>query len=230
MNRSWLRRRAPGSGPGGGIRPVPRRGLAGRLGRSVVTGLLMTASLAVAAASPGIPASAAAAPGAGKITLYSDQVFTGPDQMTAGPDGALWFTNGRATLDRADHHRRHGHRLHRARHLPPRGDHGRPGRGAVVHQRRQQLDRADHHHRDGDQLHRHRYQPSGGDHGRAGRGAVVHQPATTRSGGSPPPGRSPATPAPVSPARRGSRPAATGHCGSRTTTVTRSGGSPPPGP
>ena len=82
-----------GSGPGGGIRPVPRRGLAGRLGRSVVTGLLMTASLAVAAASPGIPASAATAPGAGKITLYSDQVFTGPDQMTAGPDGALWFTN-----------------------------------------------------------------------------------------------------------------------------------------
>ena len=256
--------------------------------------------------------------------------------------------------DRADHHRREGHQLHRHRHQHPGGDHGRAGRGAVVHQRRQQLDRADHHRRDGHQLHRSRHQRPGGDHGRAGRGAVVHQhgsnsigrittagtvtiytgtgiaspggdhgragrgavvhqrrrqrldradhhhrddhhlhrrrhqrpdgitagpdgalwftnptgndsigritttgtvtsytstgidspagsrpgrtgrcgsptPATARSGGSPPPGRSPATPAPASTARRGSRPARTGRCGSPTPGTTRSGGSPPPG-
>ena len=64
----------------------------------------------------------------------------------------------RQQLDRADHHRRDGHQLHRPRHQQPVRDHGRARRGPVVHQPRQQLDRADHHRRDGHQLHRHRHQ------------------------------------------------------------------------
>ena len=43
--------------------------------------------------------------------------FTGPSiesrRIATGPDGALWFTNRRQQLDRADHHRRDGHELHR---------------------------------------------------------------------------------------------------------------------
>ena len=35
-----------------------------------------------------------------------------PFGITAGPDGALWFTNS-GQLDRTDHHRRGGHQLHR---------------------------------------------------------------------------------------------------------------------
>ena len=52
---------------------------------------------------------------------------------------------------------------------------GRAGRGAVVHQLRQQLDRADHHRRGGDQLHRHRRIRTGRYHGGTRRGVVVHQ-------------------------------------------------------
>ena len=40
--------------------------------------------------------------------------------ITAGPDGALWFTN-RQRLDRADHHRRGGDQLHRPRDQRPGG-------------------------------------------------------------------------------------------------------------
>ena len=55
--------------------------------------------------------------------------------------------------------------------------------------------------------------------------------AATRSGRSvtPPPGRSPTTPAASSAARRRSRSARTGRCGLPTPATTRSGGSPPPG-
>ena len=136
---------------------------------------------------------------------------TGPYGIAAGPDGALWFTNYGRQLDRADHHRRGGHQLHRHRINEPDGDHRRPRRGHVVHQRGQQLDRADHHHRGGHQLHRHRHRRPVGIAAGPGRGAVVHQrPATTRSGGSPPPGRSPTTPAPASTTRTASRPARRG--------------------
>ena len=38
-----------------------------------------------------------------------------------GPDGALWFTNSRLQLDRAHHHRRSRHQLHRHRHQRPEG-------------------------------------------------------------------------------------------------------------
>ena len=153
-----------------------------------------------------------------------------PVGITAGPDGALWFTNCGTTT--------------RSGGSPPPGrspttpapasttrrDHGRARRRAVVHQLRQQLDRADHHRRDGHQLHRPRHQQPAGDHGRA-RTARCGSPttATTRSGGSPPPGWSPTTPAPASTTRRGSRPGRTARCGSPTTATTRSGGSPPPG-
>ena len=153
-----------------------------------------------------------------------------PDGITAGPDGALWFTNdgnnsiGRITTAGV------GHQLHRHRHRRSRRDHGRPRRGPVVHQLRQQLDRADHHRRGGHQLHRHRHRRAR----RASRPAPTGRcgsptPATTRSGGSPPPGWSPTTPAPASTTRTGSPPAPTGPCGSPTTATTRSGGSPPPG-
>ncbi len=81
----------------------------------------------------------------------------------------------------------------------PCGYHGRPRRGAVVHQPRQQLDRADHHRRSGDQLHRPRHPRT-----RKGSRPVPTgpcgspMPATTRSGGSPPPGWSRTTPGPGS--------------------------------
>ena len=68
------------------------------------------------------------------------------------------------------------------------------------------------------------------DRGRARRRPVVHQQrATTRSGGSPPAGRSPTTPTPASATRTGSRPGPTARSGSPTSAATRSGGSPPPG-
>ena len=48
----------------------------------------------------------------GVVTTYTDPSIDGPEGITAGPDGALWFTNdgyldGKTPrcLDRADHHR-----------------------------------------------------------------------------------------------------------------------------
>ena len=161
-------------------------------------------------------------------------------------------------LDRADHHHRDGHQLHRPRHQRPVRDRGRarrrpvvhqhgnnsigritttgtvtnytdtgitqPGRDrgrarrcVVVHQLGQQLDRADHDGRGRHQLHRPQHQLPDGDRGRARRRPVVHQLGnSTRSGGSPRPGRSPTTPAPASTARTGSRPGPTAPCGSPT--------------
>ena len=204
------------------------------------------------------------------------RIFPGiavPRGITAGPDGALWFTNGRDSigrittagtgsadyhrprhrqrrswdhgragrgavvhqllrqLDRADHHRRGGHQLHRHRHQRPGGDHGRARRCAVVHQHRQQLDRADHHRRGGHQLHRRRHRRPGRDHGGSGRGAVVHQQRQQhdradhhRRGGHQ------LTPAPASHDPDG---IAAGPDGALWFTndadATRSGGSPPPG-
>ena len=154
---------------------------------------------------------------AGAVTNYTGTGITDPCGIAAGPDGALWFTNygnnsiGRITTAGAVTNYT-GTGI-----TGPAAIAAGPGRGAVVHQHRQQLDRADHHRRDGHQLHRHRHRRARRDHRRARRRAVVHQlPATTRSGGSPPPGRSPTTPAPASSGPRGSRPGPTGRCGSPT--------------
>ena len=88
----------------------------------------------------GLAAGTAAASGAGKVKSYTGKGISAPSGIAAGPDGALWFTNqagGRHRLDRADHHPREGHQLHQQQqHLLPGGDHGRPGRGAVVRQLR----------------------------------------------------------------------------------------------
>ena len=182
---------------------------------------------------------------AGVVTNYTDPASTVPIRITAGPDGALWFTNTGEQLDRADHHRRGGHELHRHRHQrtraasPPgptarcgsptghgparldRADHHagavtnytdrrhrrarrgspRARRGAVVHQPPAQLDRADHHRRGGHQLHRPRHrrtQRRSPPAPTARCGSPTWPAATTRSGGSPPPGWSPTTPTPAS--------------------------------
>ena len=66
---------------------------------------------------------------AGLVTNYTDPSIADPFGITAGPDGALWFTNYGNRLDRADHHRRGGHQLHRPEHQPPARDHGRARRG-----------------------------------------------------------------------------------------------------
>ena len=168
---------------------------------------------------------------AGVVTNYRGTGIDDPDGIAAGPDGALWFTNSRQQLDRADHHRRGGHQLHRHRHQQPRGDHGRTGRRAVVHQLRQQLDRADHHRRGGHQLHR---RPASTDpeaitagpdgalwftnHGNSSIGRI-----TTAGDGH----QLHRTPASAIPGGISSGP--TGPCGSPTSATTRSGGSPPAG-
>ena len=99
----------------------------------------------------------------------------------------------------------------------PARDRGRAGRRAVVHQLDTTLDRADHHGRDGHQLHGSAASTARRDRGRTRRRAVVHElRATTRSGGSPPAGRSPTSPAPASATPTGSRPGPTARCGSPT--------------
>ena len=72
--------------------------------------------------------------------------------------------------------------------------------------------------RDGHHLHRpqHRQLGTGSRPVRTGR-CGSPTPATTRSGGSPPPGWSPTTPTPASRTRRASRPGRTVRCGSPTT-------------
>ena len=53
--------------------------------RAVLVGLLvLTLSLTVGTA---------AASGAGKVTIYTDQSINNPIAIAAGPDEALWFTN-----------------------------------------------------------------------------------------------------------------------------------------
>ena len=122
-------------------------------------------------------------------------------------------------LDRADHHRGSGDRLHRLSGISPTGwDHGRPRRRAVVHQLRQRLDRADHHRGRRHQLHRSRHRRSRVRSPPAPTAPCGSPtPATTRSGGSPPPGvvtnyTGTGISAPVR-----SRPAPTAPCGSPTT-------------
>ena len=113
---------------------------------------------------------------AGVVTNYTDPGISEPAGIAAGPDGAMWFTNsgnnsiGRITTAGVvtnytdSEHRRAD------------GDRGRPRRGPVVHQLRQQLDRADHHRRGGHQLHRHQLSDSPSSISCwARRSAVVHQ-------------------------------------------------------
>ena len=220
----WRRVWASRARPTNGLEPVRRR-------RSVVRHPLR--SLVVLAGVPvlvlGLTAGTAAASGGGNVTIYYG--ISGPEGITAGPDGALWFTNtGNNSIGRittagvVTNYTGTGIDDPQAITAGPdgalwftnfgnnsigritttgvvtnytgtgidatRGDHGRARRGAVVHQLRQQLDRADHHHRGGDQLHRHRHRRPDGDHGRARTGRCGSPTSTTtRSGGSPPPGR-----------------------------------------
>ena len=94
----------------------------------------------------------------GRITTGGQgRLFTGtgidePDSITSGTGRRPVVHQLRQQLDRADHHQRKGHQLHRYRHRWPSGDHSRTGRGPVVHQISQQLDSADHHRREGHQL------------------------------------------------------------------------------
>ena len=72
-------------------------------------------------------------PTTGRVTTYTDPSIAQPVGITAGPDGAVWFTNSRrTTLHRADHHQRDSHQLPGPAATTVR-DHGRAGRGAVVH-------------------------------------------------------------------------------------------------
>ena len=124
------------------------------------------------------------------VTNYTGRRHrSSPIGIAAGPDGALWFTNdgndsiGRITTAGAVTNYT-GTGI-----SEPGGHRGGAGRRAVVHQLRQQLDRADHDRRGGHQLHRHRASRAR-RRSRRGRTARCGSPttATTRSGGSPPPG------------------------------------------
>ena len=125
-----------------------------------------------------------------------------PAGITAGPDGALWFTEQRQQ-DRAHHDRRRRHRIHRARrhHRPMASRPGRTARCGSPRSARNKIGRittagASPNSRS------HGRQPPRWHHGGAGRRAVVHRNGRrTRSGASPPP-------APL-PSSRSRRPAAT---------------------
>ena len=95
---------------------------------------------------------------AGAVTNFTDAEHRRPDGDHAGPDGALWFTNRRQRLDRADHHRRGGHQLHRREHQTTRTG-SRPGPDGALWftNTGSRLDRADHHRRRRHHLHRHRH-------------------------------------------------------------------------
>ena len=81
--RGWVKGAAVMRRPPGTLR---RRGLKARLAASTVV-LLSMPFLIV-----GLTAGRAAASGAGNLKMYAG--VSGPDGITAGPDGALWFTNG----------------------------------------------------------------------------------------------------------------------------------------
>ena len=142
-----------------------------------------------------------------------------PSAITAGPDGALWFTESNSNKIGRDHDRgRRHHRIHRAdREQPTLRHRGGAGRRAVVHRADRQQDRADHH-----RGRRHRISPfplpaAAPRASRRGRTARCGSPSSTatRSGGSPPPAPSPNSPFPRRaacqlPSRRGR----TARCGS----------------
>ena len=82
---------------------------------------------------------------AGAVTNYTGTGISEPGGITAGPDGALWFTNfGNNSIGRITTAGAVTNYTGTGISEPVR-DRGRPRRGPVVHQLRQQLDRADHH-------------------------------------------------------------------------------------
>ena len=132
----------------------------------------------------------------GTVTTYTGPGIHNPAGSRPGPDGALWFTNdGGDSIGRITTSRTVTTYTGPGIDQPGR-DHGRPGRGAVVHQRRRQLDRADHHRRDGHQLHRHRHRrPAGITAGPDGALWFTNQRRLDRADHHHA-GRSPTTPAP----------------------------------
>ncbi len=113
---------------------------------------------------------------AGVVTNYTGTGIDDPTAITAGPDGALWFTNhGNNSIGRIT------------------------TAGVVTNYTGTGIDG-----------------PPGITAGPDGALWFTNAVATTRSGGSPPPGWSPTTPAPASTTRTGSRPGPTGRCGSPT--------------
>ena len=136
----------------------------------------------------------------GKVTGFRHASIRGPHDIAAGPDGALWFTNGRGdsigritTGGAVTNFRDAG--IH-----GPRGIIARAGRRPLVHQQRQ-LDRTDHDRREVTIFYDASITVRGGSP--RGRTAPSGSPTTglTRSGGSPPAARSPAS------GMRASRPA-----------------------
>ena len=70
--------------------------------------VVLAAVTAFAALASGT-ATAATPAAAGVVTSFSAGIFARPDGITAGPDGALWFTNdGNNSIGRITD-RRHGH-------------------------------------------------------------------------------------------------------------------------
>ena len=57
------------------------------------------------------------------MTKYTGKGIDHPEGITAGPDGALWFTNLDEQLDRAHHHFWGRDQLHRFQHRLSGGDH-----------------------------------------------------------------------------------------------------------
>ncbi len=123
-----------------------------------------------------------------------------PEGITVGPDGALWFTEftankiGRISTA-GDVQRVHDtHRVQR-----PLRDHRGAGRRALVYRVRRQQDRADHHRGCDHRISRSPRPTASPRASRRGRMARCGSPKTaaTRSGGSPPPGRSPSIPVPT---------------------------------
>ena len=71
---------------------------------------------------------------AGSLSHFTDPTIEEPTGITAGPDGALWFTNDRQQLDRPDHHAGAVSNYTDPSIDGARSDHGRSRRRPVVHQ------------------------------------------------------------------------------------------------
>ena len=85
----------------------------------------------------------------GAVTNYTGTGISGPSGIAAGPDGALWFTNGAnnsiGRITTAGAVTNYNTEAPRNGHQRAGRDHRRPGRRLVVHQLCGQLHRAHHH-------------------------------------------------------------------------------------